>query len=235
MKNLIFSSYFICIMTSWCFSQTEGQVWIETGLKTRVAPNVSVNAEINNRIGSNGLSTSFTQFSLKYKLLKWLNASVDYRIISKKQTNQNYLHSNRINTNLNFSHKLDRLYGNFRLRYQHAFGRLFASDYEPDFDNAIRFRPKIKYDIENSIFTPHFSCEFYYNPSNSPLGKRFNKIRTSAGIELELDGPHDVGFQIIYDNMVKIDHFNAKNPNFHYDLGFLVTNVPPNFVPPLII
>ena len=41
--------------------------------------------------------------------------------------------------------------------------------------------------------------------------------------------------QIIYDNMVKIDHFNAKNPNFHYDLGFLVTNVPPNFVPPLII
>jgi len=41
--------------------------------------------------------------------------------------------------------------------------------------------------------------------------------------------------QIIYDIMVKMNHFNAKNPHFHYNSAFLVTNVPPNFVPPFII
>lgn len=174
MKNLIFTSFFLFSICLCIYSQNKGQLWLETGLKTKITRDLGVNAELNNRIGSNGLRTSFTQISIKYKVIKWLSASLDYRIISKKQENTNYLNSNRINANLGLSHKKKRFYGNFRLRYQYAFGRIFNSNYEPDFDNAIRFRPKIKYDIENSIFTPHLSTEFYYNPTlcfNSGLSK----------------------------------------------------------------
>ncbi len=204
MNIRILFACWIFILPNLVLAQNEGQVWLEAGFKAKITPEISINTENNNRFGGNGLSTSFTQFSLKYKLFKWVNASIDYRIISKKQANKNYLNSNRINSNLSFSYKQNRVSGNFRLRYQYAFGRIFSNDYEPDFDNAIRLRPRIKYDIENSIFTPSFSCEFYYNPSNGPLGKRFNKIRTSAGIDLELEGPHELGFSFLYDRKINL-------------------------------
>ena len=93
MKNLIFTSFFIFSIGFWSHSQNNGQLWLEAGLKTKITPDLAINAELNNRIGSNGLSTSFTQLSVKYKVFKWLSTSLDYRIISKKQENTNYLNS----------------------------------------------------------------------------------------------------------------------------------------------
>ena len=95
MKNLIFTSFFLFSIGFCVHSQNNGQLWLETGLKTKITRDLAINAELNNRIGNNGLSTSFTQLSVKYKVFKWLSASLDYRIISKKQENTNYLNSNR--------------------------------------------------------------------------------------------------------------------------------------------
>ena len=227
MKNLIFTSFFIFSIVFWSHSQNNGQLWLEAGLKTKITPNLAINAELNNRIGSNGLSTSFTQLSVKYKVFKWLSTSLDYRIISKKQENTNYLNSNRINANLGLSHKQNRFSGNLRLRYQYAYGRIFNSEYEPDFDNAIRFRPRIKYDIENSIFTPHLSTEFYYNPTHGPLGKRFNKIRTAVGVDFEIDGPHDIGLQLIYDKKINLPdptNYLILKLSYAYKMAFYKKN-----------
>tara|TARA_Y100001933_G_C18981705_1_gene556921 strand:+ start:544 stop:1233 length:690 start_codon:yes stop_codon:yes gene_type:complete len=227
MKNLIFTSFFLFSICLCNYSQNKGQLWLETGLKTKITRDLAVNAELNNRIGSNGLRTSFTQISIKYKVIKWLSASLDYRIISKKQENTNYLNSNRINANLGLSHKKKRFYGNFRLRYQYAFGRIFNSNYEPDFDNAIRFRPRIKYDIENSIFTPHLSTEFYYNPTHGPLGKRFNKIRTTIGVDFEIDGPHEFGLQFIYDKKINLPdptNYLILKLSYAYKIAFYKKN-----------
>lgn len=227
MRNLIFTSCLIFSIAFLSHSQNNGQLWLETGLKTKITQGLAINAELNNRIGGNGLSTSFSQLSVRYKVFKWLSASLDYRIISKKQENTNYLNSNRVNANLGFSHKQNRFYGNFRLRYQYAYGRIFNSEYEPDFDNAIRFRPKIKYDIENSIFTPHFSAEFYYNPTHGPLGKRFNKIRTAVGLDFEIEGPHDIGLQLIYDKKINLPdptNYLILKLSYAYKIAFYKKN-----------
>ena len=207
MKPFLCSVFFVCLINQIVYSQNAGQAWLETGIQTKLNKGFSVKAELNNRFGSNGLATSFTQLTAKYKVISWLSASIDYRLISKKEQNGNYLLSNRVNSNLSFSYRQDRFSAGLRIRYQRAFNRLNASSYEPDFDNAFRFRPKVKYDIENSIFTPNAAIEFYYNPDNGEFGKQFNKIRTNIGVELELDGPHSVGINLLYDKKI-----NLPNP-----------------------
>jgi hypothetical protein len=87
------------------------------------------------------------------------------------------------------------------LRYQYAFNS-FSESYEPEFDNAYRIKSYFEYDIKKSIFTPSTSFELFYNPENSELGKRFNKIRFFIGTELELQGPHNVKFGYIYDQRI---------------------------------
>ena len=67
------------------YSQNAGQIWLETGIQTKLNKGFSVKAELNNRFGSNGLATSFTQLTAKYKIISWLSASIDYRLISKKR------------------------------------------------------------------------------------------------------------------------------------------------------
>lgn len=197
------------------FSQSlEGQLWMETGFKGRFVKGLDYTIDWTNRIGNQGFETMFPQASIKYKVNDWFRPSIDYRYVIKRELNSNYNGSNRLNFNLQFNKLVNRLNLGFRLRYQYSFDRVASVNYQPEFDQAFRLKPSISYDINNSIFSPSATVEFFYNPANGPLGKRFSKIRSFIGVSLELKGPHDFALGYIYDQSL-----NLPNPTYRHILN----------------
>lgn len=183
--------------------ENEFQTWTELGVKGKLNKKLEYGMDITNRYGNNGLETFFPQGSLKYKLTDWFKPSIDYRLIGKKEPNSNYLYSNRLNFNFQFTKQLNRINLGFRIRYQYSFAQL-NDNYQPEFDQAFRLKPSVSYDINNSLFTPTFSIEYFYNPNNGEFGKRYTKLRAFVGAELELSGPHQFEFGYIYDQSMNL-------------------------------
>jgi hypothetical protein len=203
MKSILFLVV-ICLHFGFLHSQsTVFQVWNELGVSGKLTKDFSYGVDLSTRYGSDGLGTIFPQLSLKYKLNKYVRVSVDYRLIGKKELNGNFLTSQRVNGNLQFSYGFKRHSFGFRTRYQYSFSKL-VGPYESEFDQAFRFKPSYAYDINNSIFTPNFSCEFFYNPLTGENGKQFTRIRYFVGVEMELDGPHNLEFGYYYDQKIQI-------------------------------
>ena len=174
------------------YSQHETQVWTEIGASGKVVKRLGWSFDINSRFGASGLETFFPQVGFKYKVKKWFRPSIDYRFILDKDKYGNMLSGHRINFNANFEKPIERFEIGARLRYQYAFNQLGGSgDFDPDLDQAWRLKGVAKYDIDNSIFTPLFSAELFYNPQYGP-DQGFSKMRVAIGTSLELDGPHKI-------------------------------------------
>jgi hypothetical protein len=202
--NKLLSFIFCFVLTSLFSQESEFQTWIETGFKGKIIKRLDYSADLTTRIGNLGVETFFPQATLKYKVTDWFKPSIDYRIIFKKEPNSNYNSSNRLNFNLNFNKLFDRFNIGLRLRYQYSFSQIAGANYQPEFDKAYRIKPSVSYDINNSILTPTASIEFFYNPANGPLGKRFTKMRAFIGAELELKGPHGIEIGYVYDQSINL-------------------------------
>lgn len=216
MKSFLFL-FVICFNFGFLFSQsTVFQVWNEIGVSGKLKKDFSYSVDLTTRFGNDGLGTIFPQLSLKYKLNKYVRVSVDYRLIGKKELNGNFLTSQRVNGNLQFSYGIKRHSFGFRARYQYSFSKL-VGPYESEFDQAFRFKPSYAYDINNSIFTPHVSCELFYNPLYGENGKQFTRTRYYVGVEMELDGPHNLELGYYYDQKIQVANpFNRSILNLSY-------------------
>ncbi len=186
---------FFLFISANSFSQHYGMLWTEIGAEGKIIKRLKWNADINTRFDLTGVRTFFPQAGVSYKITKWLKGSVEYRFILDKNRYGNFKSSNRLNFNLAFKENKKRFYYGLRLRYQYAFNRISADAYDADFDQAFRIKPAFEYDIDNSIFTPVVSAEFFYNPAFGPTSPGFSKMRLAAGAKLELDGPHSVSFK----------------------------------------
>ena len=217
-----FALLVFCLHFSGIHSQsTVFQVWNELGVSGKLNKEFSYGVDLTTRFGNDGLSTIFPQLSLKYKLNKYVRVSIDYRLIGKKELNGNFLTSNRINGNLQLSYGIKRHSFGFRTRYQYSFNNL-GGPYESEFDQAIRFKPSYSFDINNSFLTPNFSCEFFYNPLTGENGKQFTRIRYYLGVELELDGPHDLELGYYYDQKIQVANpinRSILNLSYSYAIG----------------
>ena len=190
MKQLILFLFLFTGVSA--YSQHEGMVWAEVGMSGKVAKRLNASLDINSRFGASGLETFFPQIGLKYKVTKWFRPSIDYRFVLDKDRYGNMLSGNRLNFNANFEKSKKRFELGARLRYQYAFNRFVNSgEFDPDLDQAWRLKAGMKYDINNSFFTPLFSAELFYNPQFGP-DQGFSKMRICAGTSFELDGPHKV-------------------------------------------
>jgi hypothetical protein len=221
MKSFAFL-FVLCSNISLIHSQsTVFQVWNELGVSGKLNKDFSYGVDLTTRFGSEGLGTVFPQLSLKYKLNKCVRFSVDYRLIGKKELNGNFLTSHRINGNLQFSYGIKRHSFGFRTRYQYSFNAL-VGPYESEFDQAFRFKPSYSYDINNSIFTPKVSCEFFYNPSQGYQGQQFTRVRYYAGVALELAGPHNLEVGYYYDQKIQVANpvnRSILNLSYSYSIG----------------
>jgi hypothetical protein len=188
MKYLAFLAFTFLGVSA--YSQHEFQVWTEVGTTGKVVKRLDWSVDLNSRFGASGLETFFPQVGFEYKVKKWFRPSIDYRFILDKDKYGNMLSGHRVNFNANVEKGIKRFKVDGRLRYQYAFKRLGSSaDFDPDLDQAFRLKGAVKYDIDNSIFTPLFSAELFYNPQYGP-DRGLSKIRVAVGTSLELDGPH---------------------------------------------
>ncbi len=176
------------------------EVWKGIGLKYKINKKIQLSGSYNMRFGDTQFSTLFPEFTAKYKITKWAHLSVDYRRVSKRELNGNYLGANRMNVNIKLRRNINRWGYNLRLRYQMSSANGINTNYESDFDEAFRIKPQVTYDIKKSIFTPFMAAELFYNPLSGPLGKRIDKMRYTLGTDLELDGPHSIGV------FIRVDH-----------------------------
>jgi hypothetical protein len=224
MKSVVFL-FALCVNFSVIHSQsTVFQVWNELGVSGKISKDFSYGVDLTTRFGSEGLGTLFPQVSFKYKLNKYVRVSLDYRLIGKKELNGNFLTSNRINGNLQFSYGVKRHSFGFRTRYHYSFSKL-VGPYESEFDQAFRFKPSYAFDINNSIFTPNVSCEFFYNPLTGPNGKQFTRIRYYVGLEMELNGPHSLELGYYYDQKIQVANpVNRSILNLSYSYAVAQTN-----------
>jgi len=190
MKHLAFIIFFLAGVSA--NAQHETMVWTEVGVSGKIMKRLKGSFEINSRFGASGLETFFPQLGFKYKVEKWFRPSIDYRFILDKDRYGNMLSGHRINFNANFEERVERFELEGRVRYQYSFNRLASSEsFDPDLDQAWRFKGEVKYDIDNSFFSPLLSTELFYNPRFGE-DRGFDKIRIAVGTSLELDGPHKV-------------------------------------------
>lgn len=180
------------------------QLWSDVSVSKKVSKKLNLSLGLTNRLGEYGLTTVFSQFSVKYSPTNWLRPSIDYRLISSRDNNGNYLINHRINSNIQFSKDVKRFNFQLRLRYQYSFSKLTQSNYDPEFDLAYRIKPSISYDINNCILSPLISVDYFYSPINSALGNRFTRARYFIGTTFEMTGPHELTIGYIYDKQINL-------------------------------
>lgn len=198
------------------FGQTSsGMVWTELGVKGSVTKKIDWAADVTTRFGNLGVNTFFPQVSVKYKLTKWFRPSLEYRAIFNHLSNGNYNFSNRLNINGEFKKGVSDFDFGLRVRYQYSFGTLFSGGaYDPEFDQAIRIKPSVTYDIKKSMFSPTASVEFFYDPAYGQYGRQFTKIRTFVGIKMDWKKPFDVSVGYMFDGKI-----NLPNPSSRHILS----------------
>ena len=196
---------FLFFFISFSGSAQSFELWSSAGVKYKLNKKIHFSGSFSSRFRDFKARTIFPELTVKYKVKKWMHLSVDYRFVSKRENNGNYIGANRINFNTKVKNKWERLSYAMRIRYQMSSEAGTVGTYNSDFDRALRFKPEVSYDIRKSIFTPTMSLECFYNPGAGVLGQRIDKMRYTLGTDLELDGPHSIGLfaridQKIYDS-----------------------------------
>jgi hypothetical protein len=193
--QLLFFAFFI---TSISFGQVDRSLWLSGGAKYSYSKKLDFYGEMNFRMEPTVLNTLFTEFSVKYELTKWFKPSFDYRIISDRNEFGNYHLSQRFNVNGNLSHDWNRFEIGARVRVQGAFSRVRSTENSfSDIAPGVRIKPEILYDINNSIFSPTASCEWFFD-NDAYTGIYVNKIRASVGVDFEMIGPYNVSLKYMY-------------------------------------
>ena len=189
---------FFLFISGSVLSQNEFWIWTETGINARISKKWELNADWNNRFSDVAVQTTFGEFSARFKVTKWFRPSVDFRLIGNRDLNGNLLNTNRFNVNANFQHTQNRWDFSGRIRYQFTGSNLFYTNYEPEFDESIRCKIGVKYDINQFPFSPKFSVESFYNPSNGQFGRQFNKMRYFMGCSSDFKSNHqfEIGYLI---------------------------------------
>jgi hypothetical protein len=212
---LLLFTFLPCIV----FSQTSEKLWIDLGVKHEFTKKLSVEAHVTNRFYYNGIQTFFPAVLVKYKIRKWIIPSLEYRGIFSENKYENYDFKNRLNANLELKKEYKRFTFSGRIRYQFSFDKLYeTSDYNAEFDQAIRLKPSVKYKIKKSKFTPLVSIEYFYNPKFEETGRRFVKYRFSAGTDFDLDKKNSFSIAYILDQQ-----YNVSEPKRQHILSISYT------------
>jgi len=201
------------------------EVWSSAGAKYKLTDEIQLSASFSSRFKDFKARTLFPELTVKYNIAKWAYLSVDYRFVSKREDNGNYLGANRINMNAKLKNRHDRWSYALRIRYQMSSNAASSGTYNSDFDEALRFKPEFSYDIKNSIFTPFFAIEGFYNPGTGVFGRRIDKFRYTLGTDLELDGPHEISFFVRLDQKINSNNNSKKyiaGINYQIDVNKLL-------------
>lgn len=204
----------ICVLSlsSYCSAQSKFEHWYSLAADGDIVKRLDWKAELNFRYDTYGLSTVFPEVGLEYKLNDWLKTTVDYRLVSSRNSARNFVNSSRVNMNLNAKKELfDRFTAALRARYQFSFAGYSTGEYDPDFDQSFRLKPKFEYDIDNFPFTPSIGTEFFLRTIRVPHEPRLSKIRSEIGMEYEGFKNQKLGMKYMLENRFGDTYFKQRH------------------------
>jgi hypothetical protein len=208
MRHLLTFLLFICFSN---FGIAQNRIWLSSGIETTIfTKDLEFEASFNSRFYDNGrYDKLFPELNLKYELLNWWDVSLDYRwVFNQSRTSYARTRGHRININTEPEFEFGRFQFETRARLQYSFRRFAGTqNYEPDFDNALRFKATLKYNINNFKSDPQIESEWFYNTNNGQFGKQFVKYRFAIGVDVNLPKDHSLTIKYRYDY-----EFNLANP-----------------------
>jgi hypothetical protein len=208
-SSTILSFLFISFLGT---SQMTQELWLEGNLKYKIDKKQSLSASINSRFYQVNLQLLFPEVSYKYEVLDWMKVSIDYRGLVERNKYANYHYTNRINANVDFAHKIDRLRLGFRVRYQYAFNGFVSSEnYIPEFDQAVRFKPSLEYNLNHSKISPTASFEWFYSPVYAVYGKRFTKYRLNLGFNYNLKKGNELSLNYLFGKSINLPKTKSQH------------------------
>ena len=100
---------FLFFSISFSGSAQSFELWSSAGVKYKINKKIHFSGSFSSRFRDFKAKTIFPELTVKYKALKWMHLSVDYRFVSKRENNGNYNGANRINFNTKVKNNWDRL------------------------------------------------------------------------------------------------------------------------------
>jgi hypothetical protein len=182
-------------------NSTVFQSWNELSLSYKIDKKQSLGLDLTTRFDVAGLQTIFPQVSYKYKINKYLRPSLDYRLIGSKDDFGNFTIQHRLNANLQFAHEIERFEVGLRMRYQFSANRS-QTDFGSEFNNAIRFKPSLAYNLDNSKITPNAGMELFCTPMDGQVGYHLSRIRWNIGVAIDLKGASELEIAYLYDQRI---------------------------------
>jgi hypothetical protein len=157
----------------------------------------------------------FTEAGATYSLNNQWKIGLNYRFIRNLTNSGDFESRFRINTDLSYRKKINRLRLSWRTRLQ--------SRNEPDelYDvNNFRNKIAIKYNIRKSKYTPYFSTEVYYRFMKNAESE-FNKIRFTLGSDRAISSNSDINFFYRIEKELNEDYPKTTYIiGLRYDFGF---------------
>ncbi len=174
------------LLTNNTFSQTDNtdfSAWFITELNYKLNKKwaFSLQEQLRLKEDASVIDNYFTQLEATYSVTKKLSVSVAYRYIKEHDNQgniQGYDAFNRLQFDLSYGHKIERVSLKYRLRYQTK--NEFGVENTPN--KRIRFKTAIEYNIRGWKLDPKLSAEIFNRFGDDDITRNgFNKYRLTLG------------------------------------------------------
>jgi hypothetical protein len=193
---LVFLFFYSCIYAQELVTVQDIESWHSLGLEKKILDkrlSFSLGQEFRLDENSSHINNYFTNFQVDYKLLKTLKTGVGYRFI-RNNKNSGFVNERRLNFDISFRHKIDRVKLGYRFRVQNR--KIISGNTGEDIYpiSKYRFRIKGSYNIKNWKADPYFSGEMFYSKETITINfietitekndiSGFEKLRLKTGIK----------------------------------------------------
>lgn len=192
----------------------DAQLWTSAAVKADITDDLAVGYETCTRFYKNvtALDNYYNELGLDYKIMKGLNASLDYRYSRKNQ--EDYFETvHRISLSATYGVKIDNmgLRLKFRTRYQLPFNRLGVvnDNIYPDTKNTLRFKLSADYTPTNlDLLEPFVSFEIYKGIRPANIYNPIDSYRFTIGATFDLPKRHSIDLYYMLEKEYRSAQYN---------------------------
>jgi len=235
MKYLILI-FFILIPYSSYSQYDDFGVWSTVSLKHKLNRELNLGYKLSHRSNENSKYSKsiLNEISISYDIFDFAEIGFEYRHSFNRQLDASYKPESRFAPNLVLKYKINKdLYIDFRTQYQYSLERnndsnpsylvidpllIYSGNYQ--YENTLRFRPRIKYEI-NKKSKISFAYENFIELSDEFTYTNRERFELEYSREITKNSELDISFLYQY-------QLNTSNPrsdniiciSYSYDLEF---------------
>ncbi len=168
----------------------DAQLWMSASFQAKVVKKLTASVTQEVRLNENlkEFGTLYTDLGLEYKISKHFQASVNYRFVQKKQTDNSYSYRHRPYLEIKADYTVKPFVLKYRCRIQDEYNDMGRAEDGGRASYDFRNRFSLEWDHWKK-YTPYVSVELF-TPLNDDYPLWINDIRGAAGLEISLSKHH---------------------------------------------